>query len=114
MVLALTLIFLALFSITGAWLMSRLYMWKNRNPATGAIIGGVSGIFPVLLVIVVVVALFSPKLKPGARGYVATNKKDPSEMPVAKRLKDLKDLADRGLIDDEEYRATKAQILGQV
>lgn len=108
-----TVFFLAMFSGFGAWLISNLYERKNRRPSRGALLGGLAGIVPVVLLIFAVVLFFSPALKPDNKAYYKTVQSSAQgKTGVEKELEDLSTMLRRKLIDEDEYKAKKAQILG--
>ena len=58
----------------GAYIGVIVFQHKNRDPATGAVLGGVAAIFPVLLLILVAAVLLLPALESDDQGYVSKKK----------------------------------------
>jgi ABC-type glycerol-3-phosphate transport system permease component len=109
-------------SALGAWAGSRLYMRKNRNPVTGAILGGVVSISPPLLPVFLIFTMFRKRLQPGDKGYFAMHTVTAQSQTlstekvntIATRLKEIHSLLEQQLIDEEEYRKLKSQIISEV
>lgn len=118
----------------GSWAGSRLYRRKNRNPITGAFIGGLISISPPLLPIFLAVTIFRKRLQPGDKGYygasfVMANTKNKGSVAnptagavlssdkinnITGRLKEIRSLLEQELIDQQEYEKLKGQILGEM
>lgn len=80
----------------GAYVGFIVFQHKNRDPTTGAVLGGISGIFPILLLVLVAAVMFLPALESNDQGFVSKKKLGSEsdveveivEEPVATKPKD--------------------------
>lgn len=104
-----------------------IYRGKNRNPITGAVVGGLCGfLFGILgLAGFGLIASNLRKLQPGERDYYPDPRgvsgsghtphivaAPPPRTTTEQRLQEAEDLRRRALITEDEYQALRKRILG--
>ena len=57
------------FALVGAFLGKEFFRLKNRDPLLGVLIGGISGLFLVLLIVFLIGVMILPPLEPGDPGF---------------------------------------------
>lgn len=131
-------VLVALTSAFGAWLGSKLYNRKNRNPVTGAIWGGLAGFFPVLIPIFFVYTLFMRKLTPSDKGYYSTSTTTATQTMrdlgvdaqvaaemndeissenvrvAAARLREIHSMYEQKIITEADYQKLKTKIISEM
>ena len=128
------LILVALTSAFGAWIGSKLYERKNRNPVSGAIWGGLAGLSVFTLIPFIVIMLFVRKLKPHEKGYYSTAPSFDSASAIAKavgkeggqsissekvrvaasRLREIHSMYEQKIITEEDYLELKSKVIGEI
>lgn len=128
------LILVALTSVFGAWIGSKLYERKNRNPVSGAIWGGLAGLSVFTLIPFIIIMLFVRKLKPQDKGYYSTDPNFDSASAIAKasgkeggqnissekvrvaasRLREIHSMYEQKIITEEDYLELKSKVIGEI
>ena len=118
----LVLMIILLFVGVGAWAGGEIFRGKNRDRSSGAWIGGLCGLFPLLLIVFLIVAATLPPLQEGEVGYLPSRpnmgvgdgmatSNSTAEKDIATQIKEAQQLHEQGLIDDDEFTLLKQRII---